>query len=404
MLYKDLLNIQEEVVLSPQEQIRIFDPARNELAIGVPKERTSEERRVSLTPPAIRTLVQRGHKVFVERGAGADSHYSDDEYASAGAFIVYSPDELFNKSTLIVKVLPLTEEECSLIKPNQVVISALNLGTLRKNYFRTLIDKQVTGIAFEYIEDQARELPVVRVLSEIAGMMSIQIAARYLESDKKGRGILLGAIAGIPPATVVILGAGTVGESAARSALGAGAQVMILDRDLGRLREVDQRLDRRVVTAISNMHFLNKVVRFADVLIGAIAVRGQKNPYIITEDMVKAMKPGSVILDISIDQGGCIETSRPTSMSNPVFVKHGITHFCVPNINSFVARTSSTALTNALLPFLLDIGDQPDMNTALWKNLPLRNGTYVYRGYCTKTSLTDLFSVPFRDIELLLSE
>lgn len=403
MMYQDLLNIQEEVVLTPQEKIRIFDPARNELAIGIPKERSQEEKRVSLIPSAIRTLIQRGHKVFVERGAGLESHYSDEEYTSNGAFIVYSQEDLFSKAGLIVKIQPPTEEECNFIRDKQTIISALNLGTLRKNYFKSLTEKQVTGIAFEYIEDQNGDRSIVKVISEIAGMMSIQIAARYLESDKKGRGILIGAIAGVPPATVVILGGGTVGESAARAALGMGAQVMVLDRDINKLRHIEQTLDRKVITAISNHYYLNKAVRFADVLIGAISVRGEKNPYIVSEEMVKAMKPGSVIIDVSIDQGGCVETSRTTTPSNPVFIKHGVTHYCVPNVASLVSRTSSSALTNALLPFIMELGDHPDINTALTKNYPLRLGTYLFRGFCTKSGLTDLFGVPYRDIDSLIT-
>jgi len=403
MLYQDLLNIQEEVSLDPKEKRIPSESAGNELAIGIPKERSQEEKRVSLIPSAIRTLIQKGHKVFVERGAGLESHYPDEDYTSNGAFIVYSQEELYNKSGLIVKILPPTEEECVLMKEKQVLISALNLGTLRKSFFKHLTEKKVTGIGFEYIETLAGDKPVVKVLSEIAGMMSIQIASRYLESDKRGRGILLGSIAGVPPATVVILGAGTVGESAARTALGTGAQVMILDKDITKLRQVEHNLNRQVVTAVSNQYYLNKAVRFADVLIGAISSRGEKIPWIVTEEMVKSMKPGSVIIDISIDQGGCVETSRPTTPSNPVFVRHGVTHYCVPNINSLVSRTSSNALTNTLLPLILELGEFPDIHSALWKNLPLRNGAYLYKGYTTKKPLMDLYDIPFQEIELLLA-
>jgi len=404
MLYQDLLNIQEEIALDPKEQSKFLDHALNELSIGIPKERLHEEKRVALIPSSIQTLVQRGHKVFVEKGAGTESHYSDEEYIKSGAFIVYSTSELYSKAKLIVKVQPPSEEECTYIQNQQIIFSALNIGTIRKTYFQTLQQKQVTGIAYEYIENSQGDLPIVKVLSEITGALCVQIAARYLESVNKGRGILLGGIAGIPSATVVILGAGTVGEYAARAALGNGAQVIILDRDISKLREVEAKLDRRVTTAISNQYYLNKVVRFADVLIGAISLRGEKNPYLISEDMVKSMKPGAVILDISIDQGGCIETSRPTTYSNPVFIKHGVTHYCVPNIPSIVARTASNALTNALIPFILDIGDHNNINTALWKNLTLRNGTYMYKGFCTKRNLTDLFALSYRDIEILLTE
>lgn len=404
MQYHDLLNIQQDVVLDPKEQLKILEHSGNQLSIGIPKERQNEEKRVALIPSAIQTLVQRGHKVFVEKGAGTESHYSDEEYIKNGAFIVYSPDELFNKSKMIVKVQPPSDEECNYIQEKQIIFSALNIGTIRKNYFKILQEKDATCIAYEYIENLHGELPIVKVLSEITGALCIQIAARYLESVNKGRGILLGGIAGIPASTVVILGAGTVGEFAARSALGNGAQVIILDRDVTKLREIESKLDRRVTTAISNQYYLNKVVKFADVLIGAISLRGEKNPYIITEEMVKTMKPGAVILDISIDQGGCIETSRPTSFSNPVFIKHNVTHYCVPNISSAVSRTASNALTNTLTSYILEIGDHANINSALWKNLTLRNGTYLYKGFSTKRNLTDLFGIPYRDIEILLTE
>lgn len=404
MQYHDLLTLQQEITLDPKEQRKILEQSSHQLSIGIPKERQHEEKRVALIPSAVQTLVQRGHKVFVEKEAGAESHYSDEEYIKNGAFIVYSPSELYNKSKLIIKVQPPSEEECSYIQPKQIIFSALNIGTIRKNYFKTMQEKDVTCIGYEFIENAQGELPIVKVLSEITGSLSIQIAARYLESFNKGRGILLGGIAGIPPATVVILGAGTVGEFAARAALGNGAQVIILDRDIGKLRDIDSKLDRRVTTAISNHYYLNKVVKFADVLIGAISLRGEKNPYIVTEEMVKTMKPGAVILDISIDQGGCIETIRPTSFSNPVFVKHHVTHYGVPNISSSVARTASNALNNTLISYVLEMGDHVNIKSALWKNLTLRKGTYLYKGFSTKRNITDLFGIPYQDIEILLSE
>jgi alanine dehydrogenase len=261
----------------------------------------------------------------------------------------------------------------------------------------------VTGIGFEFIKDSDGTYPIVRMMHEIMGSMSIQIAARYLESSEGGGGLVLGGISGVPPAHVLILGAGVVGEWAARTALGFGARVTVLDTDLGALRALEHFLDRRITTAVANEQYTRRFVRSADVIIGAIVRGGTRSPVLVTEDMVASMRNGSVIVDAVIDQGGCVETSRPTTQSSPTFVSHGVVHYCVPNIPSNAARTATDALTNVLVPYLIEIGESESINEALWKNEGLRNGTYVYRKHLTKKTLSSLFGMAHRDIELLIA-
>ncbi|MCS7082954.1 MAG: alanine dehydrogenase [Bacteroidetes bacterium] len=371
--------------------------------IGVPREIAHEERRVSLVPYAVAVLVANGHQVFVEKDAGRLSRFGDRDYVEAGAEIALSAEELYEKSDLIVKIAPPTEEEWSLLRDGQVLISALHLGVTPSEFFRALVERNVTGIGYEFIQDTDQSFPLVRMMHEIAGSLSVQIAAHYLESPQGGQGIVLGGISGVPPATVVILGAGTIAEYAARTALGFGAQVVILDDNLSALRRIENALDRRVITAMANTEYIARAVRSADVLIGAVMRSGYRAPIWVTEEMVASMKPGSVIVDVVIDQGGCIETSRPTTLSQPVYVEHGVTHYCVPNMPATVARTASLALTNVLLPLLLEIGEAGSLNDALWRSVSLRTGTYVYRRYVTKKHLASQINLPHRDIELLIA-
>jgi alanine dehydrogenase len=373
------------------------------LRIGIPKEVSNEERRVALAPYGAGILASAGHLVAVERGAGDQAHFSDTEYAEAGADVVNDAAQLYAQSELIVKVFPPTEEELDLMQEGQILISALHLGNATPDFLRRLMALRITGIGFEFIADPDGTFPIVRMMHEISGSMAIQVAARLLESAEGGRGVMLGGISGVPPATVVILGAGVVGEWAARTALGYGAQVIVLDSDLGALRSLEHYLGRRVTTAVANIPYVQQAVARADVVVGAMMKVGQRSPMLVTREMVANMRPGAVIVDLVTDQGGCIETSRPTTFSEPTFVEQGVIHYCVPNMPSNAARTATYALTNVLVPYLLDIGEAGSINDALWTNTSLRTGTYVYRRHLTKKSLAALFGMPHRDIELLIA-
>ncbi|MFO7313440.1 alanine dehydrogenase [Rhodothermus marinus] len=385
-----------------EKPLRLREQHRS-LRIGVPREVANEERRVALAPSGVATLVANGHEVYVEQGAGVLANFPDAEYMEAGAQIVATPEDLYSQCELIVKVGRPTDDELKLLQENQVLISALHLGNTTPDFLRRLMELGVTGIGFEFIRDSDGTLPIVRMMHEIMGSMAVQIAARYLESNEGGKGVMLGGISGVPPATVVIIGAGVVGEWAARTALGFGAHVVVLDTDLGALRAIEHYLDRRVTTAMASVEFIRKAVRSADVVIGAKMGEGQRAPILVTEDMVAEMQPGSVIVDTMIDQGGCIETSRPTTHSNPVFRKYDVIHYCVPNMPSNAARTATYALNNVLVPYLIEIGESGSIHEALWRNVGLRNGTYVYRRHLTKKSLAAMFGLPYRDIELLIA-
>ncbi len=376
---------------------------RQSLQIGVPREQSNEERRVALAPSGVEALVAHGHDVFVERGAGEQAHFPDGEYADAGATVVDTPDALYPACNVIAKVGPPGPDELRFLQEKQVLLSALNLGSTSRDFLQHLMDLGVTGIGFEFIRDADDSLPIVRMMHEIMGSMAVQIAARYLESGEGGKGVVLGGISGVPPTTVVILGAGVVGEWAARTALGYGAHVVVLDNNLTALRALEHHLDRRVTTAMASPHYLRRSVLQADVVIGAMMAEGQRSPVLITEALVMEMRRGAVIVDAVIDQGGCVETSRPTTHSEPVFRRHDVIHYCVPNIPSNAARTATFALTNVLVPYLLQLGESPTVNDALWRNPPLRTGTYVYRRHLTKKSLAAMFGMPHRDIELLVA-
>lgn len=371
--------------------------------IGVPRENSNEERRVSLSPAGVQTLVADGHQVYVEKSAGDLANFPDREYAEMGAEIVQDPADLYSQSELVVKVGPPNEDETRFLREKQTLISALHLGGTTQAFLKRLMELGITGIGFEFIRDSDGTLPIVRMMHEIMGSMAVQIAARYLESGEGGKGIMLGGISGVPPSTVVILGAGVVGEWAARTALGFGAHVIVLDNDLGALRVMEHYLDRRITTAMATEQYIRQAVVRADVVIGAMMTAGQRAPMLVSEEMVRSMRPGSVIVDAVIDQGGCVETSRPTTHSEPSFVLHGVIHYCIPNMPSNAARTATFALTNVLVPYLLKIGQAGSINEALWRDVGLRNGAYVYRRHLTKKSLAAMFGMPHRDIELLIA-
>ena len=404
----ELPGLQAEPVLIPRAQRQATAEHAERLRVGVPSEALNGERRVALAPYAAGLLVANGHEVRIESGAGVASQFSDHEYAEAGCLVVPGPAEVYGDSDLVAKVFPPRPDELDLMRDRQVLISALHLGDLRPDTLKRLMDLRATAIGFEFIADADGTLPIVRMMHEISGSVAVQTAARLLESGaeidgKPGRGLMLGGISGVPPATVVILGAGVIGEWAARTAIGFGAHTVVLDTDLPALRQIEHTLDRRVTTAMANPQYVRQAVAGADVVIGAMMAQGQRSPVVVTEAMVSAMRQGSVVVDLVIDQGGCIETSRPTTPDQPTFVAHGVVHHCVPNLPSAVARTATYALSNALTPYLLDIGEAGSINDALWSNVSLRTGAYVYRRHLTKKSLAAMFGMPHRDIELLIA-
>ncbi len=394
---------QVEGALHPQERMLAVPSQHTSMRIGIPREISNEERRVALTPGGVQTLAANGHEVYLEKEAGLLSHFRDKEYADAGATIVESPEDLFSTCNLIVKVGPPTLPELDLLQEKQILFSALHLGSATPDILSKLTSLSITGIGFEFIRDSDNTFPIVRTMHEIMGALSVQIAARYLESDEGGQGIMLGGISGVPPSTVLVLGASVIGEWAARTALGYGAHVIVLDNDLTALRSMEHLLNRRIFTAMASEHYVRESVKSADVVIGAAMASGHRAPLLVTEDMVATMKPGSVIVDVVIDQGGCIETSRPTTHSNPIFRQYDVIHYCVPNMPSNAARTATYALTNVLVPYILQIGEAGNMNEALWRNVGLRNGTYAYRRHITKKTLSSMFGMPHRDIELLIA-
>lgn len=369
------------------------------MRIGIPKETVLEEKRVALAPAGVDQLVKSGHVVFIETGAGLASHFTDEEYRKVGANIVYTAEEVFQRSELIAKVAPLSEKEVEMMQEDQILFSFLRLTATRQKIVDTLVSKRVNVIGYELIEKD-NQLPVLHSMSEIAGQLSILIAERYLCSDLPNtRGLLLGGIAGVAPAAIVILGAGVVGFNAARAAVGKGAHVVILDTDIIKLRNIESYFNKGVTTVVANPYTIARGVRYADVLIGAIQVKGSKSVNIVTEEMVKTMKPGSVIIDVSIDQGGCVETSHPTTLSDPIFILHDVIHYCVPNMPAMVARSATYGLNNSSIEYILKIADNGLTNSLLEDN-GLAKGVVLYNGTCTNELLAAAFNLEYRRLHI----
>lgn len=386
----------------PQEEMLEIPTKRSKLFIGIPKEISIQEKRVALVPDAVALLTQNGHRIVVETNAGDAANFSDNDFSEAGADIVYNTKEVF-QADMILKVEPPSPEEINMVKPGQIIISALQLPIQPKNFLKKLIDKKVTAIAYDFIKDEEDIFPVVRAMSEIAGNTAILIASEHLSNNLGGQGQMFGGISGITPTNVVILGAGTVGEFAARSALGLGATVRVFNNSIYKLRRLQNNIGQRISTSIIQPSILAKALKTADVVIGAIrAADGGRTPCIVSDLMVSEMKRGSVIVDVSIDKGGCFETSEITTHENPTFVKHGVIHYCVPNIASRVARTASYALSNVLAPALLEAGENGGIESTIRKYSGVRAGIYVYKGVLTNKYLGETFNLPYKDMNLLL--
>lgn len=369
------------------------------MRIGIPTETRWEERRVALSPAGVDSLVRQGHTIYIQSGAGDSSNFSDEEYRKVGATIVYNAEEAFGRAELVVKVAPPSNEEVELLIDEQILLSFLHLAVGRKQVLDKLIEKKITAIGLELIEENSR-LPILNSMSEIAGQLAIQVAEQYLESYRKdGRGILLGGITGVAPAAIVILGAGVVGISAARAALGRGAQVIVIDKDLNRLRILENEFSKGITTVMANPYTISRGVKFADVLIGAILIKGVKAPHLVSEEMVKRMKKGAVIVDVSIDQGGCVETSRVTTISDPVYTMHDVIHYCVPNLPALVSRTATYGLTNATLKYIHSIADN-GINNALSGSEGLSKGVCTHRGFCTNETLSHMFNIDLKKLRI----
>ena len=389
-------------VLLPQEEMLEVGRRSSELQIGIPKETSFQEKRVSLVPAAVAVLVNNGHQITVETGAGTNANYQDKDYSDAGASIAYSSDQVY-KSDIVLKVAPPTFDEIEMMNHKQKLISALQLTVQQKNYFNHLISKKITGLAFDYIKDQSGIYPVVRSMSEIAGNTAILIAGEYLSTTNNGIGMMFGGISGVPPTEVVIIGSGTVSEFAARAAIGLGAHVKVFDNSLYRLRRIQNDLGQRLFTSIIEPRQLEKALQSADVVIGALRAKEGRTPIVVSDEMVSNMKFGSVIIDISIDQGGCFETSEVTNHANPVFKKYGVTHYCVPNVASRVSQTASLALSNIFTPMLLEMGQKGGMDNLLRMNAGVRNGAYIYNGMVTHKYIGETYGLPYKDIDLLIA-
>lgn len=369
--------------------------------IGILKEVFPSERRVALSPGGVHTLVGLGATVYIERNAGALSFFSDDEYIEAGGTIVYSPEEVINRADIVLKIAPPIDTELQFLRDGQTFFSALHLAIAKRKTIEILLKKHITAIAHELIENELGYLPIVQTMAEIAGQISIQVAAHYLQTHEGGRGVLLGSIPGVPAADVLILGAGTVGRTAARVALGLGAKVMIIDANINRLREVENMFQWRIATAVADQYNISCAVREADAVIGAVLMKGEKTPHLVSEELVKQMKPGSVIVDVSIDQGGCVETSRPTTLLDPTYMVHGVVHYCVPNIPASVPRTATVGWTNVLLPFLRE-ATELGIEQVLRSDLGLSKGVCTFKGSCTNRAAGKAFDLNVEDIQQLL--
>lgn len=386
----------------PAPETLVIEPQNRKLFIGIPKETTLQENRVALVPSSVALLTSRGHRVMVETGAGLASHFTDQLYSEAGAEIAYNKEKVF-EANLILKVAPPTLAEIYLCKQQQVIISPLQAPVITEDYLSALRCQQVTALAMEYIKDEIGSFPIVRIMSEIAGMSAVLTAAALLSTDNQGVGILLGGIAGVPPAKVVILGAGVVGEFAARTALGLGAEVRVFDNNIYKLMRLQNQIGRQVFTSSIDPSVLGRELESADVAIGAIHSCIGRAPMIVSANMVSRMKPDSVIMDVSIDQGGCFETSHVTSHDFPTFRVSDVIHYCVPNIPSRVPRTASNAISNILTPLLLRAEQFGGSLDALFaQSSGLRNGIYIYRGRLTNQYLAERFRLKYMPIDLLM--
>ena len=384
------------------EETLDIKPLGAKLHIGIPKETAFQENRIALTPEAVGVLVSNGNEVSIEHLAGEGSHYSDADYSEAGARIVFDRHEIF-KCPILVKSAPIVSEDLPLLQLNQIIISPIHYSALQQEDLQKMMEKKITALSFENFKDASGTYPIVRSMSEIAGSAVMLIAAQYLSSFNKGKGVLLGGISGIPPTKVVIVGAGIVGESATRNALALGASVKVFDNDVYKLKQLQNNLGQRVWTSVLEPKILAKQLKTCEVAVGALSNEYGRAPVVVTEEMVAAMRPGSIIIDVAIDRGGCFETSELTSHQKPTFVKHGVIHYGVPNIPSGFARTASQAISNVLMPLMLTISDEGGLDEMLWHDVNVREGIYLFKGALTDFYISQKFDLKYKDLNLLIA-
>lgn len=384
------------------EETLDIKPKGAKLHIGIPKETAFQENRVALTPDAVSVLVSNGHEVTIEHNAGEAAHFGDRDYSEAGARIVYQHEDVF-KAPILVKSAPVIEEDLPLLQLNQMIISPIHLTALKSELLQKMMEKRITAISFENLKDDSGTYPIVRSMSEIAGSASMLIAAQYLSSANHGKGVLLGGISGIAPTKVIILGAGIVGEYAARAAIALGASVKVFDNSVYRLKRLQNNIGHRLWTSVIEPRLLAKQLKTCEVAIGALGSESGRTPIVVTEEMVSNMRTGSVVLDVSIDRGGCFETSEITTHECPIYIKYGVIHYCVPNIPSGFARTASQAISNVLMPLLLEAGDEGGFEKLIWHQIHLRSGIYMFKGALTNFYLSERFGLKYTDLNLLIA-
>lgn len=377
-------------------------PREAQLLIGIPRENSFQENRIALTPDAVSVLVNNGHRVVVEHRAGEGAHFSEKDYSDAGAKIAYDKKEVF-QCDLIMKSAPVNEEELDCLKPDQTIISPIHLPVMKTSILQTMMEKRITALSFENFKDDSGHNPIVRSMSEIAGSAVMLLAGNYLSNANNGKGMLLGGISGIPPTKVVIIGAGIVGEYAARTALAMGSSVKVFDNNIYKLKRMQGNIGVRMWTSVIEPKILAKQLKTCDVAVGALSSTGGRTPIVATEEMVSIMRPGSVILDVCIDRGGCFETSEITTHESPVFIKYGVIHYCVPNIPSGFARTASQAISNVLMPLLMEIGDEGGLEKLVWHKFNIRSGIYLFKGALTNVYLSQRFNLKYTDLNLLIA-
>jgi len=377
-------------------------PKTASLNIGIPRETSFNENRIALSPEGVGVLVANGHSVIMETAAGAGANYSDQDYSEGGAQIVGDHKRIF-ECDILVKSAPVSESDCELMKPGQTIISPIHIAGMKKATLQKMMEKKITGLSFENLKDDSGHNPIVRSMSEIAGSAVMLIAGRYLSNANNGKGVLVGGISGIPPTKVIIIGAGIVGEYAARTALAMGANVKVFDNNIYLLKRLQNNIGVRLWTSVIEPKILAKQLKTCDVAVGALSGSGGRSPVVVSEEMVSAMRPGSVILDVSIDRGGCFETSMATTHNEPIFKKYDVIHYCVPNIPSGYARTASQAISNVLMPILIEIGEEGGIDNVVWHKANIRSGIYLFKGSLTNFYLSERFELKFTDLNLLIA-
>ncbi len=365
--------------------------------IGVINESSKIENRAGLSPSGVSSLVEKGHQVFMQAGAGFKAGYSNEDFISLGAQIVFTKEEVFGRSDVVLNISPLNQEECALVRENQILFGFHHLAVAKKNIIKEMISKNVTMIGYEIVKDAQGDLPFIGGLSEIAGQMCHVISGHYLQSSYGGRGLIIGGVVSVPPATAVVVGSTILARSAIKAMIGAGAHTIALGRYMDKLKELEEMTQGKLVTLMASHYNLQRITKIADILIGAVLRPGERAPIMITKEMVKKMKKGSIIIDLSIDQGGCIETSRPTSLEQPIFMEEGVIHYCVPNITSAVSRTSTKVLSNLVVPYLLQIGEF-GIDETLKRNQALGCGVYMYKKKLVKKNIAERFNLPFKEL------